>query len=139
MYLEQKTGQKGDGGSRSAFLLSTFSLLLLYFLTAWPSKNGGDRIRTCDLEVMSLASYRAAPPRVVGLLAKSDGIIATNVRPGKGRTPRFCLFRKGSSDIDAGSGFLEEIYERGDNQNSALFGVRWNGMQSRMFVMPVTN
>ena len=25
----------------------------------------GDRIRTCDLEVMSLASYRAAPPRVV--------------------------------------------------------------------------
>ncbi len=28
----------------------------------WP--NGGDRIRTCDLEVMSLASYRAAPPRV---------------------------------------------------------------------------
>ena len=23
----------------------------------------GDRIRTCDLEVMSLASYRAAPPR----------------------------------------------------------------------------
>ncbi len=29
----------------------------------WPS--GGDRIRTCDLEVMSLASYRAAPPRDV--------------------------------------------------------------------------
>lgn len=28
-------------------------------------QNGGDRIRTCDLEVMSLASYRAAPPRVV--------------------------------------------------------------------------
>jgi hypothetical protein len=26
-------------------------------------KSGGDRIRTCDLEVMSLASYRAAPPR----------------------------------------------------------------------------
>ena len=25
--------------------------------------SGGDRIRTCDLEVMSLASYRAAPPR----------------------------------------------------------------------------
>ncbi len=25
----------------------------------------GDRIRTCDLEVMSLASYRAAPPRDV--------------------------------------------------------------------------
>ena len=25
--------------------------------------NGGGRIRTCDLEVMSLASYRAAPPR----------------------------------------------------------------------------
>ena len=25
--------------------------------------DGGDRIRTCDLEVMSLASYRAAPPR----------------------------------------------------------------------------
>ena len=28
--------------------------------------SGGDRIRTCDLEVMSLASYRAAPPRVLG-------------------------------------------------------------------------
>ncbi len=28
------------------------------------TRNGGDRIRTCDLEVMSLASYRAAPPRV---------------------------------------------------------------------------
>ena len=27
-------------------------------------ESGGDRIRTCDLEVMSLASYRAAPPRV---------------------------------------------------------------------------
>ena len=29
-------------------------------------RNGGDRIRTCDLEVMSLASYRTAPPRVRG-------------------------------------------------------------------------
>ena len=28
--------------------------------------SGGDRIRTCDLEVMSLASYRTAPPRVMG-------------------------------------------------------------------------
>ena len=28
-------------------------------------KSCGDRIRTCDLEVMSLASYRAAPPRVM--------------------------------------------------------------------------
>ena len=28
--------------------------------------SGAGRIRTCDLEVMSLASYRAAPPRVVG-------------------------------------------------------------------------
>src|SRR5882724_9413024 len=26
-------------------------------------QSGGDRIRTCDLEVMSLASYLAAPPR----------------------------------------------------------------------------
>ena len=42
---------------------------------AWPgnlsrlitriTENGGDRIRTCDLEVMSLASYLAAPPRVI--------------------------------------------------------------------------
>ena len=30
-----------------------------------PFKSGGDRIRTCDLEVMSLASYLAAPPRVI--------------------------------------------------------------------------
>ncbi len=28
--------------------------------------SGEDRIRTCDLEVMSLASYRAAPPRDIG-------------------------------------------------------------------------
>ena len=28
-------------------------------------KSCGDRIRTCDLEVMSLASYRTAPPRVM--------------------------------------------------------------------------
>ena len=27
--------------------------------------SGGGRIRTDDLEVMSLASYRAAPPRVI--------------------------------------------------------------------------
>ncbi len=30
----------------------------------WGS-SGGDRIRTCDLEVMSLASYQTAPPRVM--------------------------------------------------------------------------
>ena len=40
--------------------------------------SGGDRIRTCDLEVMSLASYRAAPPRVIvvgrpGLLPGGSG------------------------------------------------------------------
>ncbi len=29
------------------------------------TRSGGDRIRTCDLEVMSLASYRTAPPRVL--------------------------------------------------------------------------
>ena len=28
-------------------------------------QSGGGRIRTDDLEVMSLASYRAAPPRVI--------------------------------------------------------------------------
>jgi hypothetical protein len=32
----------------------------------------GDRIRTCDLEVMSLASYRTAPPRVRGKREGSD-------------------------------------------------------------------
>ncbi len=31
--------------------------------------SGGDRIRTCDLEVMSLASYRTAPPRDIGFRA----------------------------------------------------------------------
>ena len=30
---------------------------------AWDYKSGGGRIRTDDLEVMSLASYLAAPPR----------------------------------------------------------------------------
>src|SRR5262245_22646317 len=47
-------------------LRSTLDFLLspLYF-SAWGPKDGGDRIRTCDLEVMSLASYRAAPPRVM--------------------------------------------------------------------------
>jgi hypothetical protein len=39
--------------------------------------SGGDRIRTCDLEVMSLASYLAAPPRVRIL------IIASGVAAGK--------------------------------------------------------
>jgi hypothetical protein len=41
----------------------------------WPcgrEKSGGDRIRTCDLEVMSLASYRAAPPRDMYCLAARD-------------------------------------------------------------------
>ena len=33
---------------------------------SWELKNGGGRIRTCGLEVMSLASYRAAPPRDKG-------------------------------------------------------------------------
>jgi hypothetical protein len=38
--------------------------------------NGGGRIRTCDLEVMSLASYRAAPPRVrvLGMPAKPTAV-----------------------------------------------------------------
>ena len=35
----------------------------------WGS-SGGDRIRTCDLEVMSLASYRTAPPRDVLFLTR---------------------------------------------------------------------
>jgi hypothetical protein len=36
--------------------------------------SGGDRIRTCDLEVMSLASYRTAPPRSLCLEVHSpDG------------------------------------------------------------------
>jgi hypothetical protein len=34
----------------------------------------GDRIRTCDLWVMSPASYRAAPPRVVVLLRTIRGV-----------------------------------------------------------------
>ena len=36
-----------------------------YRIVRYPVSSGGDRIRTCDLEVMSLASYRTAPPRVV--------------------------------------------------------------------------
>ena len=35
------------------------------FATGFRDTSGGDRIRTCDLEVMSLASYRTAPPRVM--------------------------------------------------------------------------
>src|SRR4051812_7546529 len=42
--------------------------------------NGGDRIRTCDLEVMSLASYRAAPPRVMWWLEMDGPISAVQSR-----------------------------------------------------------
>ena len=48
----------------TSLFYSLLSLTLLSFFGLRP-KNGGDRIRTCDLEVMSLASYRAAPPRVI--------------------------------------------------------------------------
>ena len=42
-------------------------------------RNGGDRIRTCDLEVMSLASYRTAPPRVMGRVPPGhDARLPTN-------------------------------------------------------------
>ena len=47
--------------------------------------SSGDRIRTCDLEVMSLASYRAAPPRVVVVY----GIIRTRYRRVKPRLLSF--------------------------------------------------
>src|ERR1700741_3344426 len=42
-------------------------------------RGSGDRIRTCDLWVMSPASYRAAPPRV--------GVRPTIRGPPGGRTP----------------------------------------------------
>jgi hypothetical protein len=49
----------------------------------------GDRIRTCDLEVMSLASYRTAPPRVkcVNLIIlttfrSSRGVLLSSVGSG---------------------------------------------------------
>ena len=45
--------------------------------------DGGDRIRTCDLEVMSLASYRAAPPRVSWVKCTCLG---ANLQGGSGRT-----------------------------------------------------
>ena len=38
-------------------------------------ESGGDRIRTCDLEVMSLASYRAAPPRDVCCCGRKTGFL----------------------------------------------------------------
>ena len=54
-----------------------------------PSANiysSGDRIRTCDLEVMSLASYLAAPPRasvsIIILSLEHDGGKAYSI-PGK--------------------------------------------------------
>jgi hypothetical protein len=42
------------------------------------TKSGGGRIRTDDLEVMSLASYLAAPPRDVEFI-----IVTSTVRMGK--------------------------------------------------------
>lgn len=42
-------------------------LYLAVFQSHNRKTSGADRIRTCDLEVMSLASYRAAPPRVIGV------------------------------------------------------------------------
>ena len=56
---------------RFAVRTESANFSLLYFLLSpisslnFASQNCGDRIRTCDLEVMSLASYRAAPPRDV--------------------------------------------------------------------------
>ena len=44
------------------------------------AENGGDRIRTCDLEVMSLASYRAAPPRD-GVGRRTDRPVQKSDRP----------------------------------------------------------
>ena len=63
-------------------------------------RNGGDRIRTCDLEVMSLASYRTAPPRVAEgdvndirhpLVASS--VFYPSFRLGSRATPRFLAAR----------------------------------------------
>ena len=52
----------------------------------------GDRIRTCDLEVMSLASYRTAPPR--GML----WIVASPSRIPKGR--HLIIVGDGNSELD---------------------------------------
>ena len=54
-------------------------------LFATPDSSCGDRIRTCDLEVMSLASYRTAPPRVI-----VDGILTATLPNPKGASLRYC-------------------------------------------------
>jgi hypothetical protein len=51
-------------------------------LKTWITENGGDRIRTCDLEVMSLASYLAAPPRVSFLLPAGSSTGGTSIISG---------------------------------------------------------
>ena len=56
----------------------------------WGS-SGADRIRTCDLEVMSLASYRAAPPRVIG-----EHYCRLDARVPLSRSVIFSVFRKRS-------------------------------------------
>ena len=51
------------------------------------SRSSGDRIRTCDLWVMSPASYRAAPPRVGERKVTEASEQRPNRRP---RRPRAC-------------------------------------------------
>ena len=43
-------------------------------------KSGGDRIRTCDLEVMSLASYRAAPPRDMKFSSEDELLLSSDAK-----------------------------------------------------------
>jgi hypothetical protein len=52
-----------------------------YRIVRYAIFSGGDRIRTCDLEVMSLASYRTAPPRVMGCRGQlpRDGVYFSNI------------------------------------------------------------
>ncbi len=56
--------------------------------------SGAGRIRTCDLEVMSLASYRAAPPRVI-----EEYYCRLDARVPLSRSAIFSVFRRRSRSM----------------------------------------
>ena len=114
-----------------------------------PSRRSGDRIRTCDLWVMSPASYRAAPPRVgsTRLHGRRAGLRTTPVtapshrsqdspRAFRARAPRTRATysptrgggqRDGAASMFAGEPQPVEIHHRGIWYSGELLGWRHEG------------
>ena len=96
---------------------------------------------------MSLASYRAAPPRVPVVLAAVAALLRELYRrilPRRVNKYRFPVRFLKKRLARGGSVSLRQRLTADDSplaetQNSALLGVRGKGMQSRMFAIPVIN